>query len=266
MPWISVTLNISGEQRKVLKELGLLFAGEMESRGRADKKILEPLKEELSYIINANSEVKAIVKDALATGNHYALRLIDSDSEILNLPWSMAEESETDTPLGSIESLHILKTPAAVIDKNLSDFTPHIEAPLKILIMISSPLDLDYKSRLSYEQEEYDILKAFEPLLKTGHVEIDYTDDGSLEALKSKIKTNKYHILHFSGHGTFHEGRGYLLLEDHYNLKKKLVDEDEFAKVINSNPNYKIPLVVLSSCQTAQGGSERILRGITGKL
>ncbi|MEO5356714.1 MAG: hypothetical protein H7844_05375, partial [Nitrospirae bacterium YQR-1] len=126
MPWISVTLNISNEQRSNLKELGLQFAEEMESRGRADKKTLEPLKEELSYIINANSEVKAIVKDALATGNHYALRLIDSDSEILNLPWSMAEESETDTPLGSIESLHILKTPAAVIDKNLSDFTPHI--------------------------------------------------------------------------------------------------------------------------------------------
>ncbi|MEO5358684.1 MAG: hypothetical protein H7844_15495 [Nitrospirae bacterium YQR-1] len=178
MRWRSVTLNILDEQRKILKELGLQFAGEIENRGTADKKILEPLKEELSYIINSNSEVKAIVKDALATGNHYTLRLIDFDSEILNLPWSMAEESETDTPLGSIESLHILKTPAAVIDKNLSDFTPHIAAPLKILIMISSPLDLDYKSRLSYEQEEYDILKAFEPLLKTGHVEIDYTDDG----------------------------------------------------------------------------------------
>ncbi|MEO5358490.1 MAG: hypothetical protein H7844_14515, partial [Nitrospirae bacterium YQR-1] len=103
MHWINVTLNISDVQRKVLKELGLQFAGEMESRGTADKKILEPLKEELSYIINSNSEVKDIVKDAVATGNHYTLRLIDSDSEILNLPWSMAEESETDTPLGSIE-------------------------------------------------------------------------------------------------------------------------------------------------------------------
>ncbi|MBF0617596.1 MAG: CHAT domain-containing protein [Nitrospirae bacterium] len=194
------------------------------------------------------------------------LRLIDDDNEIMNLPWPLAEESDTDTRLGDIETLHLLKTPITISDKNCANFTPHVAAPLKILIMISSPLDLNYKSRLVHEDEEFQILKAFEPLLKTGHVQIDYTDDGSLDALKAKIETNQYHILHFSGHGVFKDKKGYLYLENHYTLKGELVDEDKFAKAVNFNSEYKIPLVVLSSCQTAQGGSEKILSGITSKL
>ncbi|MBF0466768.1 MAG: CHAT domain-containing protein [Nitrospirae bacterium] len=274
MQWKDVTLDISAEQRTKLKELGSQFNEAMENHGIVNDKILDPLKDELSNVIAANPDVKTILKDAVETGNHYVLRLLDDDNEILNLPWPLAVESDTKTRLGDIETLHLLKTPAKISDKNCADFTPHVAAPLKILIMISSPLDLELKERLSYEKEEGDILKAFEPLLKTGHVQIDYTDDGSLDALKAKIETNQYHILHFSGHGVFKEGKkdkdgkkfendkGYLQLENHYTLKGELTDEDKFAKAINFNPDYKIPLVVLSSCQTVQGGSEKILSGI----
>ncbi|MBF0521190.1 MAG: CHAT domain-containing protein, partial [Nitrospirae bacterium] len=165
---------------------------------------------------------------------------------------------------------HIVKTPTPIFDKNYSDFTPQVAAPLKILIMISSPTDLKLEQRLSYEDEEYSILKAFEPLLKTGHVQIDYTDDGSLEALESKLKNkdNKYHILHFSGHGSFKGSQGTLCLEDHNTLQETRVPvtDLDFAKAVNAKPDYKIPLVVLSSCKTAQGNSEKILSGVTNKL
>ncbi|QWR78375.1 CHAT domain-containing protein [Candidatus Magnetomonas plexicatena] len=265
MQWTNVTLNIPDDKKKELKELGSKFTEAMEKDGTADNKIIEPLKIEMSKIINADSDVKTILKDAVTKGSHHVLRLLDNDNEILNLPWSLAVESDTNTRLGDIETLHILKTPTAINNKKSADFTPKA-APLKILIMISSPIDLSYKSRLAQEDEEYEILKAFEPLLKTGHLQIDYTDDGSIEALKSKIKANQYHILHFSGHGVFKDGKGSLHLENHYTLKGERVNEDDFAKAVNSNSGYKIPLVVLSSCQTAQGGSDAILSGVTGKL
>ncbi|MBF0521144.1 MAG: CHAT domain-containing protein, partial [Nitrospirae bacterium] len=265
MQWNNVTLDISETQKKNLKEANSEFILTMEKQKLVRDETLETIKNQLSYIATANSQFRATIKDAI-TGKHCTLRLIDDDNEMLNLPWSYAVEYETNKQLIDIESLYILKTPTAIIKQNNPEFIPQVVAPLKILIMISSPLDLDYKSRLAHEDEEYEILKAFEPLLKTGHVQIDYTDDGSLEALKAKIKTNKYHILHFSGHGVFKKGKGYLHLENHYTLKGELADEDKFAAAVNCNSNYKIPLVVLSSCETAQGSSEEILSGVTGKL
>ncbi|MBF0519028.1 MAG: tetratricopeptide repeat protein [Nitrospirae bacterium] len=267
MKWKDVRLKISDGQRKTLKELGSKFAEQIfENLGLPTDDVLMPIRTELSNVINTNPEVKAIIKAAIATDTHYVLRLIDYDNKILNLPWSLAIEFDTSAQIGDIENLHILKTPAAIKDKNYPNFIPNIAAPLKILIMISSPIDLNYKLRLSHEEEEYETLKAFEPLLKTGHVQIDYTDDGSIEALKAKIETNQYHILHFSGHGGFENNKGHLYLENHYTLKGELVNEDDFAWAVNSNSSYKIPLVVLSSANTAQGTSEQRPGGMTGKL
>lgn len=40
----------------------------------------------------------------------------------------------------------------------------------------------------------------------------------------------------------------------------------DFAETVDCNPQYKVPMVVLSSCQTAKGSSEKGLRGVTNHL
>ncbi len=85
--------------------------------------------------------------------------------------------------------------------------------------MVSSPEDGEgikrdsWKQRLSYEAEELAILEAFEPLLQKGQVEIDFTPNGSLAALKEKLKENHYHILHYTGHATFDQNNNVGLLQ-----------------------------------------------------
>ncbi len=189
------------------------------------------------------------------------------DNEILNLPWSMAVENKSNKQLGNIERLYLTKSIPGCFEGKDLDF-PKASAPLKILIMISSPEDMEWKHRLSYEEEEHAILKAFEPLMHKGTVEVDFTEDGSLEALERKLKTNKYHILHFSGHATFREKdkTGYIQLEDPLSLKTHWISAQDFSRAVNCHPQHKVPMVMLSSCKTAQGSTEEGLRGITNHL
>lgn len=100
--------------------------------------------------------------------------------------------------------------------------------------MISAPLDTSHKERLSHEQEELLVLEAFSELIQTGRVEIDFTDNGTLQALEEKLRRNHYHILHFSGHGGFREQnqQGYLVLEDPLTLNQAAVSGREFAEAV----------------------------------
>jgi len=133
--------------------------------------------------------------------------------------------------------------------------------------MIASPKDVSTRGRLNFENEERQIIQAFEPLFKSGAVQIDFTDDGSLDALRRKVEQNDYHILHFSGHGFFDEktNEGFLLLENPLNLASRPATAMEFAEKL-LKPDHTIPLVMLSACQTAQAKFEKGIAGVTGTL
>jgi hypothetical protein len=102
--------------------------------------------------------------------------MLHPDNEILNLPWTMAVDSISNQQIGAIQRLYLTKGLPGCTEVREALKTP---PPLKILIMISSPEDAGWRSQLSYEDEELEILKAFQPLMQTGEVEIDFTDDGS---------------------------------------------------------------------------------------
>jgi hypothetical protein len=235
--------------------------------------MLQALKDELSGIVNKTSEWQKVLTKIHDSGDYYCIHLLHPDNEILNLPWSMTVDAVSGQPLGSIRQLYLTKSIPRHFKEESKDFTK-AAPPLKILIMVSLPEDPDdqvkqgWEKRISYEEEEFRILKAFEPLMQTGQVEIDFTEDGSLKALERKLKANKYHILHFSGHAIFSEkdNTGYLQLENPVNLRTDRVTARDFANTINCNPEYQVPMVVLYSCQTAKGSSEKGLRGVTNHL
>lgn len=263
----ALTIQLKETQIKQLKSHYRQVIRHLEEGFPLKMKVLEALKNDLSVIVNESPQWQEVLHAIHDGDDFYCIRLMHSDNEILNLPWSMAVDNKTNKQLGNIERLYLTKTIYRCFEEKGADF-PKAPAPLKILIMISSPEDTEWKHRLSYEEEEYAILKAFEPLMYKGAVEVDFTEDGSLEALERKLKTNKYHILHFSGHATFREKdkTGYIRLEDPLSLKTHWVSAQDFSSAVNCHPQYKVPMVMLSSCQTAQGSIEEGLRGITNHL
>jgi tetratricopeptide (TPR) repeat protein/GTPase SAR1 family protein len=266
-------LELSGKQVKSLKGHYQKVIQHLEKGLPLKMNVLEALKEDLTGIVNKHRGWQTLLKKIHDSGDYYCIHLLHPDNEILNLPWSMAVDNESGQPLGGINRLYLTKSIPGCFDEKSKDLTL-AAAPLKILIMVSSPEDPEervnkgWEKRLSFEEEEFEILKAFEPLIQTGRVEIDFTEDGSLEALERKLKANKYHILHFSGHGKFSEkdNTGYLQMENPLNLRTDLVTAHDFAETVNCDPQYRVPMVVLSSCQTAKGGSEKGLRGVTNHL
>ena len=160
MIWKSVTLDLSTDQVANLKAQNAKVIKHLEDGFPLQLKVLEALKTELTKIANTTPPLVKILEET-KRGDHYAVQLLHSDNEILNLPWSLAVDNISGQALGAVNQLTLVKCLSGYVSrKKLPAYAP----PLKILFMISSPEDADWKSRLSFEDEEFHVLKAFEPL------------------------------------------------------------------------------------------------------
>ncbi|MDZ7399228.1 MAG: CHAT domain-containing protein, partial [candidate division KSB1 bacterium] len=245
-----INLDLNKKQIQSLKDNFQQIIHFIEQGKSLSVKTFFNLQQNLSALVAQNQELMAVLAAIKKTGEFYHINLCHPDSAILNLPWGLAIDPHSGHELYRVPQLFLSRTSCA--DERPP--APALRAPLKILVMISAPLDLPQRYRLNYEDEELSILKSFAELKKSGQVQIDFTENGSLFALRQKIDRNDYHILHFSGHGNYDEktGIGTLLLEDDLTLTMEETDGAAFATAL-LKPGHKIPLVVLSSCKTSQG-------------
>ena len=253
VPQTVLPLELSKEQIDRLTGLNLTLGERLEKLGTLRPEMLQDLTAAMKGTLATQPDFPGIAEEV--RNRQQIVHLTHADPNILNLPWRLATE---DLPL-----LYLTKGKPATAD------LPLLQAdnpPLKILVMISSPEDGTWESRLSYEEEEDQIMAAFEPLFDLGQVQVDFTDDGSLENLEEKLAANQYHILHFSGHGIYRDGVGYLALEDHLTMNKRMVTAADFAATFQKKPEHMPALVVLSSCQTAQGQLEQGMQSVADEL
>ncbi|MGB0930927.1 MAG: CHAT domain-containing protein [Chitinophagales bacterium] len=251
----TLQLNLINPQTQNLLQLQQQLNEKLEQWGSLRPEMLADLTEEMKKILQGQTEYPDIA--AQARNRQSRLHLTHDDPNILNLPWRLATQE--------LSLLFLTK------GKNTQGDLPILEAdnpPLKILVMISSPENASYESRLNYEEEEDQIIRAFENLFDIGGIEIDFTDDGSLDNLAEKIAANRYHIVHFSGHGVYHKEKqkSYLALEDSLTMHQELVEAEKFAEVFQRKPQNMPALIVLSSCQTAKGGTEQGMKSVTDEL
>ena len=209
---------------------------------------------ELTEIVKTDPAWQELLQQFQANKQDYFhVTLHASNPNLLHLPWELAVAN---TIPADADHLFLSRS----TDFHPDGTTPKNAGPLKILIMFSLPSDLEPEALLKLDQEEAQLITALAPLYASGNAQIDFTFNGSLEALREKIKLNDYHIVHFSGHGafdtelgdtrTFPHGR--LLLQDPLTFQHKEASGEDFAKALQK-PNFTVPLVFLSACQTATG-------------
>lgn len=187
---------------------------------------------------------------------YHHLHLVYKQKELLNLPWQMAIDEE------KYSNVYISKGTEPVKSGPLQPDA----GPLQLLVMISSPDDLTINGRLSYEYEVAVIRRALKPLLLSGLVQMDIACDGSLATLQQMLETKKYHVLYFSGHGTYTNDTGYLLLENSISFKCQQVKAQNLGRVLVRKKEHIPSLVILASCQTAVGSSKNGFRGVADQL
>ncbi len=248
---MNLSLQLTEAQEQELLPLATQFNQELEKQAFPTAATLKNLKEKLSAVLEAQPGFADILQQAKTRAE--LLCLAHERTAIRNLPWQTATEESS------------LLAVAKSSKPDLPAHQPSVGYPLKVLIMVAAPEGV---TRLAYEEEELQLLRAFSPLMSQGLVQVHFTDDGSLENLEMKLEENKYHILHYSGHGGYHKNEGTLALEDPITGRLKETNAVQFNAVLAkaATMGHRPDLVVLSACQTAQGIEASDLSGVADTL
>jgi len=191
------------------------------------------------------------------------LRLESREPEIHALPWEITFHA--DPRLGFLS-----RNPDFTLLRRWgpADETPLVlpGGPLRILLFIASPADLDpEKSRLDFETEENFLFAQLDAALGRGEVEIDVAEDGTLETLQARLESNVYHVVHCSMHGSMKDGAAILSCEDHATGLQRKVTPDELLEVWKKGKS-RVPGFFLSACQSAQPDTEAAVPDFTRAL
>ena len=125
-----------------------------------------------------------------------------------------------------------------------------LELPIKVLLVSPRPLDTGYIDHRITAKPLVQALQALGDL-----VELTILNPPTLQALQSLLAKEHFHVLHFDGHGVYdlNQGLGALCFEKQAAASElgalDLVYADKLAALLRE---YRIPLVFLEACQTAQ--------------
>jgi hypothetical protein len=185
------------------------------------------------------------------------LRLSDVP-ELASLPWEFLYDK------GLNRFLALSKETALVryLDQPRPLAALEIAAPLKVLVMISSPHDYP---ELNVEAEWQKLQAAFKDLESAGLVKVERLAKASLAALDQQLSRDSYHIFHYIGHGLFddHTEISSLVLEDDDGDSLQIAGEDIGVHLHN---HASLRLVILNACEGARAASHDVYSGIAQGL
>ncbi len=148
---------------------------------------------------------------------------------------------------------------------------PVVATPIRILLVTARPED-DACGYIDHRAGALPLVEAMEAL--PGLVKLHVLNPPTLPALREELDRahharEPYHVVHFDGHGVYARrvGLGGLCFEDPRDTDKLdgrrhvTVHTDELGPLLQ---NYRIPLVFLEACQTAQ--AEHVSESVASEL
>jgi hypothetical protein len=167
---------------------------------------------------------------------------LDGAGQLAGFPWEFLRDPAVDY-LALSRTTPLVRHPRTLVIRS----RPVFESPLRVLVMISSPKDME---PIDAETEWQNLLTATESLRKDKKIELERLDDASLRSLQRALRAKDYHVFHYIGHSQFDSasGQGRLALEDADGNSFPVRGEDLARELSEENA---IRLVVLNSCQSA---------------
>lgn len=256
---IAITPHLAPEQLPVLTRWIKELDHALEHPDRAPQPIAQTgLLEQIGSAlwnaagVNADTLRSAIAR---ARADEDVVRLVVADAADPRLPWELLYHPYPE--LGFL-GRHPF---CVVVRRSHGDGTksPKLQArPLRLLLFISSPEDLDpTRSRLDFEKEEELLFTALDGPLARGELVIDVAEDGCLPTLIARLEQHSYHAAIMSMHGTSvptanGEWEGGLLFEDQGTGRSAPIAGTVLTAAFDKLPRGHRPgLLVLSACRSA---------------
>lgn len=174
-------------------------------------------------------------------GLRIGLRCDTDAAELAAVPWEFLHDG--DGFLVTKRNLLISRLP---MEADKRKFDP-LKTTLHMLVVISNPEDPSLQP-LNTEHEQEVILEAVDRLQRENKIVVDFAEDATYKTIQSYLNDKEYHIVHFTGHGSYHDGKGHLILESEDRRGK----EFDNRAIVDLLAQRGIRLVVLSACQSGK--------------
>jgi CHASE2 domain-containing sensor protein len=179
------------------------------------------------------------------------IRLFLSPPEVAALPWEVLYDQRTKCFLCTSG-----KTPLTrYVELSEPIRSLRIAPPVKVLVVIPDSSGLDVLTEEKIITEALKDLETVQMRVLKGNV--------TRSEISRALVEDKYHIVHFIGHGEFEADQGYLVINSK-DGGRDLIPADDFADFFKSYPSVK--LIVLNSCQGAEVSSTKPLAGMAPQL
>lgn len=186
------------------------------------------------------------------------MRLDVDVAELATLPWEyLYDEAE-----GKYVNLSVWTPITRYVKRGQPQPKLTTKLPLKILGMISSPLDLP---QLDVEKERERMTTAVEHVVKSGLISLTWIPGQTWSDLQEWMSKDAWHVFHFIGHGGFDERRQEGLIE--------LADEHGNARHMSASDlgmfladQKSLRLAVLNSCEGGRASKENVFSSSAATL
>ena len=188
---------------------------------------------------------RSSLDEAARRGDGLRIRLHLTDApELADLPWEYLYNPTLNRFLAlSVETpfVRYLDLPERI--RPLA-----VKAPLRALVMISSPKDYP---QLDVEREWSNLREALGDWEQRGLLVLERLDDATLASLQRRLRRGEYHIFHFIGHGGFDQRSqdGLLILEDE-NERGRAVSGQDLGMLLHDHRAMR--LAILNACEGAR--------------
>jgi CHAT domain-containing protein len=195
-------------------------------------------------------------REATRANRGLRLRLLLEAAELAELPWEIVRPPDWSFAPALSERAPIVRQIDLLGEHRGLD----VDGPLDVLLVAAQPTD---QNPLALEREKQNIRQILEPLERGGKVRVTDLGRARKPAVLDALRQGRHHVLHFMMHADYDPGRerGALLLEDEAG-RSALLEAEEFAVALFTNPQTVTRLVIFNACRSANDSAIRPGRGL----
>ncbi|RME69422.1 MAG: CHAT domain-containing protein, partial [Nitrospirae bacterium] len=182
--------------------------------------------EELFTHIFCTPERRAHLKEWLREANEggfLCIKITSPVAEVHNIPFEIIYSPETGFFLRH-KNISIVRDIPGLSKTVL----PDKKERLNMLVIVSLPQETYERNPLNPLEELEVIYNGLKEEIASGIIEIDVEERANMKAIRERLSTRRYDIIHFTGHGT--AGGGILIEDEEDPRREKILDREEFAR------------------------------------